>query len=103
MSPSFGHLSVLPILSQSVMLRKGGDPLCLRNHHRCPRLPGSDHRRRRSLEGTYDVDVLCGFGWHRVLGLVGIVACSLVVAISFAVLESYRTQRAGVVFGSFES
>jgi len=42
-------------------------------------------------------------GGIQFFGLVGIVAGPLVVAVSFALLDSYRTQRAGVVFGSFES
>jgi len=42
-------------------------------------------------------------GGIQFFGLVGIVAGPLVVAVSFALLDSYRTQRAGAVFGSFES
>ena len=42
-------------------------------------------------------------GGIQFFGLVGIVAGPLVVAISFALLDSYRAQRSGVVLRSIES
>lgn len=42
-------------------------------------------------------------GGIQFFGLVGIVAGPLVVAISFALLESYRAERSGVVLRSIES